>query len=608
MKILNQISLFVSGLSFCCCISLNAQTKEGITHSGQLTGQAPFPIQTYSELPNPTSPDQALWSKVKGLNVSWGSTDIRYKKEEPAPMAKKQKILTLTGWKGEQVAAQFVVWSNEPIESLSYTVSSLSSTTHKGETINTDRLFSGFVRYVMTDELNKDGKGACGNRPDATAFDSSLVADPIDHLTKALPLAAETSQGVWVRVNIPQDVPVGLYEGTVTVHTNAGMNEVLRLQIKVLDHVLPPSSEWAFHLDLWQNPFASARYYGVTPWSREHFDCMRPEMELYAKAGGKVITAPIMHKPWNGQTYDYFETMVTWMKKADGSWTFDYTVFDKWVEYMMSLGVDKQINCYSMVPWRLSFQYFDQATNSLCFIETKPGEQAFEEMWTAMLKSFAAHLKEKGWFDITYISMDERPLQDMMATLKVIRQADKDFKTSLAGALHEELISELDDYCVALRMKYTDEMKKQRKASGKTTTFYTSCEEPRPNTFSFNPPAECEWFGWYAAKENLDGYLRWAYNSWVIEPLLDSRFYTWAGGDTYLVYPAGRTSMRFERMIAGIQAYEKIRLLRQELEVKKDRKGINRLNKALELFDESTLEEKPAAAVIQEARRIVNTF
>lgn len=66
---------------------------------------------------------------------------------------------------------------------------------------------------------------------------------------------------------------------------------------------------------------------------------MRPLMKLYADAGGKVITASIMHKPWNGQTYDAFESMVTWLKKADGTWYFDYTVFDKWVEFMMDLGV-----------------------------------------------------------------------------------------------------------------------------------------------------------------------------------------------------------------------------------------------------------------------------
>ena len=42
---------------------------------------------------------------------------------------------------------------------------------------------------------------------------------------------------------------------------------------------------------------------------------MRPLMKMLADAGQKIITATLTHKPWNGQTEDYFETMVTWMKR-----------------------------------------------------------------------------------------------------------------------------------------------------------------------------------------------------------------------------------------------------------------------------------------------------
>ena len=52
---------------------------------------------------------------------------------------------------------------------------------------------------------------------------------------------------------------------------------------------------------------------------------MRPLMKMLADAGQKIITATLTHKPWNGQTEDYFDTMVTWMKRADGTWAFDYT-------------------------------------------------------------------------------------------------------------------------------------------------------------------------------------------------------------------------------------------------------------------------------------------
>lgn len=162
-------------------------------------------------------------------------------------------------------------------------------------------------------------------------------------------------------------------------------------------------------------------------------------MKMLADAGQKIITATLTHKPWNGQTEDYFDTMVTWMKRADGTWAFDYTIFDRWVEFMMSVGIDKQINCYSMVPWELSFQYYDQATNSLQFVKTAPGDAAYEEMWGAMLASFSKHLKEKGWFDICAIAMDERPMEVMQKTLKVIRKADPDFKVSLPGTIMKKL-------------------------------------------------------------------------------------------------------------------------------------------------------------------------
>lgn len=558
----------------------------------------------YEEASNPISTDPSLWVKVSAPQVSWGSTDIRYKKEEPAPIARLKKDINLTAWKGERVSAQLVVWTPEALDNLSFIVSDLTS---GKETISKDNVRTGFVRYVMTDELNKDGKGGCGYRK-SSDYDSTLVADPIDHIASTLTVPANATQGGWISVRVPQQVKAGKYTGTVTVKDGDKVLSELKLAVNVKNRTLPASTEWAFHLDLWQNPYAEARYYNVEPFSKEHFDRMRPDMQNYVDAGGKVITASIMHKPWNGQTYDPFESMVTWLKKADGTWYFDYTVFDKWVEYMMSLGVKKQINCYSMVPWRLSFQYFDQASNSFKYLDAKPGEAAYDEFWGNMLTSFAKHLKEKGWFDITHISMDERPMKDMLATLKVIRKADKDFKVSLAGTYHDELVKELHDYCIAIGEKFPAEVIKSRKEAGQVTTYYTCCTEPRPNTFTFSAPAEAEWLGWFAAKENLDGYLRWALNSWVKNPLQDSRFTAWAAGDTYMIYPEGRSSIRFERLIEGIQSYEKIRILKEEFEKKGNKSAIKKIDKILKAFDEFSLEEIPAATVVTKAKEAINKY
>ena len=579
--------LFILGAFLLSINCLNAQTSTN-----------------YEEANNPIATNPSLWVKINAPQVSWGSTDVRYKKEEPAPINRLKKDINLTAWKGERVSAQLVVWTPEALNNLSFIVSDLTS---GKETIAKDNILTGFVRYVMTDELNKDGKGGCGHRK-SSDYDSTLVADPIDHLASTLTVPANATQCGWISVRVPQQVKAGKYTGIVTVKDGDKVLSELKIAINVKNRTLPASTEWAFHLDLWQNPYAEARYYNVEPFSKEHFDRMRPDMQNYVDAGGKVITASIMHKPWNGQTYDPFESMVTWLKKADGTWYFDYTVFDKWVEYMMSLGVKKQINCYSMVPWKLSFQYFDQASNSFKYLNAKPGEHAYDEFWGNMLTSFAKHLKEKGWFDITHISMDERPMKDMLATLKVIRKADKDFKVSLAGTYHDELVKELHDYCIAIGEKFPAEVIKSRREAGQVTTYYTCCTEPRPNTFTFSAPAEAEWLGWFAAKENLDGYLRWALNSWVKNPLQDSRFRTWAAGDTYMIYPEGRSSIRFERLIEGIQSYEKIRILKEEFEKKGNKSAINKIDKILKTFDEFSLKEIPAATVVTKAKEAINKY
>ena len=560
----------------------------------------------YEELPNPVATDASKWARVTNPIIAWGSTDVRYNKELPAQVT-PVAIMNLTGWMGEKLSAQFVISTNRDMKNVSVEVSDILAKNYKISKWNTER---GFVRYVMTDELNKDGKGGCGRRPVSAEWDSTLVADVIDHVTPALDIKANTTQPVWVSVKVPREnIIKGMYRGTVTVKEDGKVLAELPLTVTVKNHVLPAPKDWAFHLDLWQNPYAVSRYYNVEPFSEEHFDLMRPIMKRYADAGGKVITASIMHKPWNGQTFDPFESMVTWMKKADGSWWFDYTVFDKWVEFMMSMGVKKEIGCFSMVPWRLSFQYFDQASNQFKYFTGKPGEPEYEEFWTRMLKSFALHLKEKGWFDITHIAMDERSMKDMLATIAVIKKADKDFKISLAGSYHKELLEPLNDYCVTMAETFSPEEIAVRRAKGMTTTYYTCCAEARPNTFTFSPPAEAEYLGWFAAKAGVDGYLRWALNSWVEKPLHDSRFTNWAAGDTYILYPDARTSIRFERLIEGIQAYEKIRILRNATDKRGRSKNYGKqLDKILEAFDPLTLTPTSATDVVKKAKQELNRF
>jgi hypothetical protein len=103
-----------------------------------------------------------------------------------------------------------------------------------------------------------------------------------------------------------------------------------------------------------------------------------------------------------------------------------------------------------------------------------------------------------------------------------------------------------------------------RRAKGDVSTFYVCCSTLFPNVFTNSQPYEAELLCLYALAHDYDGMLRWAYNSWPARPEYDSRFRRWASGDTYIVYPDARSSVRFERTIDGVELYEKVNTLRKK--------------------------------------------
>ncbi len=551
-----------------------------------------------------------VWSRMpQAVRFSWATTDVRYPKRSiPAiqPTARWQT----KAWKGERVNAQALLWTKRDIVDATLTVSDLRN---GSSVIPAADANAYFMRYVMTDELSKDGKTGCGHRPDKADWDSTAVADMLDILPLR-DIPACTTQPVWLTIRVPRDVKAGTYKGTLTVSGKSFAPMTLQVAVDVLNRTLPDPKEWAFHLDFWQNPYAIARYYNVPLWSREHFDAMRPVMQMLADMGQKVITTTIMHKPWAGQTYDHFDSMVGKMKKLDGSWAYDYTVFDQWVEFMMNeIGIDRQISCYTMIPWALSFDYYDQATSRVLYVEAKPGDALYNSYWGSFLKDFARHLKQKGWFDKTVISMDERGLKPMQEAIKVIKDADPAFKISLAGNYHKEIEADLYDYCLAYGQNFTPEEKARREKEGKISTVYTCCSEPLPNFFTFSPPAEAAWTIWHAAGGGYDGYLRWSFNAWTDDPLRDTRFRTWAAGDCFLVYPGPqpgtvRSSMRYERIAEGVQDMEKIRILRAEFAANGQQAKLDKLNQMVARFVPDQLTPDNAAQMVNEARRLLNSF
>ena len=521
--------------------------------------------------------------------LGWGSIDVRYSRSDVPETTKKSPLLR--AWRGERVSAQAVLATTEGLENVSITVSDLKCGKN---IIPADAVRKYFVRDVLSQiSFSKN--------------DSMLYADRLDPVATTR-IEANTVQPVWLDIHVPADAKPGTYQGTITVASrpspnrgDVGRGSTLSLPIvlQVANRTLPEPSEWAFHLDLWQNPYAVARYFDVPLWSLQHFDKMRPIMEMLAAAGQKVITCSIISRPWNGQTFDPFESMIAKMKQIDGTWKYDYTVFDRWVEFMMSCGITEQIDCHTLVPWHYRFDYYDCASNSVKELACKPGDAKYHDFIVPFLKDFSRHLRQKGWFERTFIAMDERPTDQMEAAWQTIQDADPEFKIEGAAnySVESKAADRVDDISVGFQYNLIKgEALQRRAAKGQKITFYTCCGPERPNTFTFSPPAESAYLGVHAAACGYDGYLRWAYNSWTKQPNEDSRYGSWPAGDCYLVYPGG-SSIRMERLVEGIQTYEKIRLLRPELNLK----GAKDLDEMLRYFAPNTYEkDKDPVALLRQ--------
>ena len=133
-------------------------------------------------------------------------------------------------------------------------------------------------------------------------------------------------------------------------------------------------------------------------------------------------------------------------------------------------------------------------------------------MWNIFLTDFKFHLEAKSWLDITYIGINENPMEETLAAINVVRNHDKCWKITYAGNWHKELDGLLDDYSFLYGEEPTIAEQKARAATGRTSTVYVCCNPPIPNNFVFSS-YRGTLDGFNVMAYGYDGFLRWAYDA-----------------------------------------------------------------------------------------------
>ena len=492
-------------------------------------------------------------SQQKALQASWVQNDCLIAATDEMTTLANRLIASqsVVAWRGERLGLEAVVQTDATSEPLALRLKA------KGKTASQWEAKADFLGWVLTDSFN-----TCGNHPDD--LEPYLVPDIIGgEQPKECKL-----RPVWCTIEVPYNCKAGRYEWQLEVVGSESKRTLARLplRVEVVGRTLPRPQEQQFHLDYWQQPYSVSRFYNVPRWSQQHYDLLRPYLQMLARAGQKVVTTVLFYEPWGAQSNDKFDAMVRTTREKDGTWSYDYTVFDHYVELCDSCGINKQINCFSMVPWDMTFRYFDAFSQQYIDLKAKTDSPAYQELWTEFLKAFAQHLKEKGWFEKTCIAMDERGEKPMRDAWNLVQKAVPGMKMAMAGHHTAELAENLYDFCIGYLDRFTEKELRRRHERGMVSTTYICCSTKRPNTFTNSHPVEAVYIPLNAIANGFDGYLHWSWMNWTDDPLHDSRFKFFAPGDTYVIYPGPCSSPKWERFIEGIQLAEKVRLRRQQLE------------------------------------------
>lgn len=500
--------------------------------------------------------------KIVAVSTDIACTQDQYGKLE----ASQDSHTSLTAWKNDRAIAQIAVLSGD--EKLA------------GLSVAAQGDFPGVVSCAFIRETKAfvgNGKQDNGTR---SAYPDVIWSDePVD-------VDANSVQAVWVTFSVPRDAAAGVYTGEIALSlAETGERHTVVYTLEVLDLTAPDPQDYQFDIELWQYPYRVADYYGAEPFSQRHFDILRPHMEKYRELGGHAITVSIVEEPWNGQTYGRYPSMIKWTRRRDRSFAFDFSQFDRWVEFCHSIGLGDKIVCYSLIPWGNRIRYYDEKKKKECCTAPRTGTRKYKKVWRQFLEALVAHADEKGWFDDLYIGIDERKAMkkayDLIDTVK--NRDGKVLKKAAAmnhfNAQYFPLIDRMASVSVGsepLKGAMADYRQLCARRKGRPelrTTVYT-CVGHFPNSFTYSMPGEGYWTIMFSAAMGANGFLRWAYDAWVKDPLRDTTHVSFESGDCFLIYPdepdavqpTPRTSVRLEKLAEGMRDINKLFMMAAQSE------------------------------------------
>lgn len=429
--------------------------------------------------------------------------------------------------------------------------------------------------------------------------DEGLWPDPIMEV-ETWDCEAGKLQSFWLDVETAFDQPAGTYKGAIEIVPENSHALKLQIEVRVWDFGLPERN--SLKVDYWFHDYEIHAYY------RHGMDLA--ETKKYAEFLGKY------RMPLNLQYQVLWENGITKIREPDGSFSFDFAIFDKYLKICHDNGLNVfnlNLSCWEtsgtlfpvgkVVPWR-QLQYYDRATGKITRKEDGFTKEESEKLYFQFIKSLSEHLKKLAWFDyncVVYNAFDEcAPKGEKFELMKrfntKIKEMLPDVPRTFAmnGVLFPDREKAFRGYVemwIPVIERITKEQINELKKQGQSVWWYTMGYPQWPDYFINQDGIDHLIIPWLNWKFGVDGVLRCSLNSWPYRKIPENekpdlsklwletpwRKMKSEEQSCYLFYPGPDgnpwPSIRLEMWRNGMEDYEYFRLL-SDL-VKKNRKVLS---------------------------------
>ena len=394
---------------------------------------------------------------------------------------------------------------------------------------------------------------------DFTEYNDGVYPDVLSD-KKVCKVDAESSQSIWVVVNVRAGAAAGLCGFKATVETSLG-GFVFPCSVRVYDVTVPDADKSEFCLEYFLDPFTVK---AGPRWGEDRLKFLESYAESLKMIRNNSLDITVLQLLCDGDS----------KRISDTEWKLDFSYVEKYIDFMTARVPLQRFSVRSIIASVNGDTLPVIGYDGEVFSEKY--DTPTSEAWVyAYFNGIYTFFKKKGLLDMLQFRLQDEPhyTDCWIWARKICKKAAPGVKCGEPLDEHSSglgLQGYIDQYIPRINVyepgaDYYDRMR----AEGKELWVYSCCFPEEAwwlNKFIDHPFRHSRMMSWACYERKIQGFLHWGYNYWSETSLYGTAPGARFKGDGFIVYP-DKENLRVipsNRLLAtaeGIVEYELLKIV-----------------------------------------------